>query len=406
MEENTPIQPSTTTERNAGSIGEPARPSSVGTPPPLHHPSVYASPVPQPPPAQPTTPPPANRGSGILAFCCGSCAGCLFSLLLLILCVVLFFVGMSKMVSGLSDSISGKPGVGASMNEHVVEEGFGEGRVAVIDIHGIIVGSSNSLFGGDGLVAANRLIALLKEVRKDESVAAIILDMNTPGGEVVASDEIRQEIDAIVSSGLPVVTMMRAMGASGGYYIASGSSWIVANPVCLTGSVGVIMSGVEYHGLMDKLGVKPMVYRSGKLKDIGSGMREPTDEETAYMQGLIDETFGRFCEVVSKGRPKHFPTADDVRKAEFGDGRPVSGQAALDYHLIDQLGGMNEAIAKARSLCGHENAEVFRATRASSDFLEALFSSRSNTTLRVEGLPAAATTLKPGVMYYIMPEAI
>ena len=371
----------------------------------MRRPSTYATVAPPSPQPAPPPPPPPNKGSGILAFCCGSCAGCLFSILLFILCVVLFCIGMGKMFSSLPDTFGGTT-ASSGVNEHVVAEGFGEKRVAVVNVHGIIVGSSDSLFGNEGLLPADRLVALLQEVRKDESVAAIILDMNTPGGEVVASDEIRREVDAIVASGLPVVTVMRAMGASGGYYIASGSSWIVANPVCLTGSVGVIMSGVEYHGLMDKLGVKPMVYRSGRLKDIGSGMREPTEEETAYMQGLIDETFGRFCEVVSKGRAKYFPTADSVREAEFGDGRPVSGQAALDCHLVDQLGGMDEAIAKARALCGNENAEVFRATRAPADFLEALLSARGSATLRVEGLPAAATTLKPGVMYYIMPEAI
>jgi len=368
-------------------------------------PSCYAPPMPQPPTPPQHTQSAPNNGGRILAFCCGSCAGCLTSVLLCLLCLVLLFTGLFKMASGLPDTLAAATG-DASVNEHVIEEGIGEERIAVIDIHGIIVGTSGSLFGNDGLAPADRICALLRELRKDESVAAIILDMNTPGGEVVASDEIRKEIDAIVAADIPVVTMMRSMGASGGYYIASGSSWIVANPVCLTGSVGVIMSGIEYHGLMDKLGVKPMVYRSGRLKDIGSGMREPTDEETAYMQGLIDETFGRFCEVVSSGRSKFFPTPEAVRRAEFGDGRPVSGRAALAYNLIDELGGLEEAIAKARDLCGNKEAEVFRATRGTSDFLEALFSGRTGTTLRVEGLPAAATTLKPGVMYYIMPEAI
>ena len=365
----------------------------------------------QPPPQMP----PVQRtiirtrsGGRVMPFLGGVLTGCCMVFLLALLSFVLCCVGIYKLCSDASGSIAKKGD--SNFGEKIIEDGTDEeGRsIQVINVHGVITSASSGIFDDEEAAAtSSRICRLIKEARENDSTVAVILDMDTPGGEVVASDEIRQEVDKCRAQGLPVVTCIRTVGASGGYYIASGSDWIIASPISLTGSVGVIMSGMEFSALLEKIGVSPMVYRSGSFKDIGSSMRKPTPAEQAYMQGLIDETFGKFCEVVASGRPANFADASAVRRAPFGDGRPVSGKAALAYGMIDELGGMEAAIAKARELSEVPEAKVVRRSNFTNDFLESLFSARAGQgTIRIEGLPVRSTVLKPGTMYYIMPEAI
>ena len=144
----------------------------------------------------------------------------------------------------------------------------------------------------------------------------MLLKVDSPGGEVLASDEIYNAIRDFQADdpeshgkpghkGKPVICSMGSLAASGGYYISSGSRWIVANQLTLTGSIGVIMHGWNYRGLMDKVGLAPMTYKSGKFKDMFSGERATNEipaEERAMVQGLIDETFEKFKDVVADGR--------------------------------------------------------------------------------------------------------
>src|SRR5439155_20059324 len=146
----------------------------------------------------------------------------------------------------------------------------------------------------------------LKVASRDKRVKSVILKVNSPGGEVLASDDINQAIAKFQQeTGKPVVASMGSLAASGGYYVSAPCRWIVANELTITGSIGVIMSTYNYRGLMDKIGLRPEVYKSGKFKDMLSGSKkeeEITQEETEMVQKLVDETFEKFKSVVAEGR--------------------------------------------------------------------------------------------------------
>lgn len=292
----------------------------------------------------------------------------------------------------------------SNYNESVLREGSGSQKIAVISISGVIGNfGDKSLFsdtlGGD----ASRITSELRKVAKSKEYAALILNMDTPGGEVVASDEIRKELDKL---GIPVVTCMHSMAASGGYYIASGSDWIIANPMTLTGSIGVIMHGMQYKGLLDKIGVESKVYRSGAFKDIMNGARESTPEEDAYLNAMVKEDFMHFCQVVSNGRSQFYPTAEDVANSEAGDGRPISGENALRLSLIDELGDFDAAVDKARELGGCPDAPVVNISVTNP--FDRLFArmtapAPASAKIQVDGLPAAKT-LPLGNRFYLYSE--
>jgi protease-4 len=182
----------------------------------------------------------------------------------------------------------------------------------------------------------------------------------------MASDQINKLFVKFQSGpdGKPVICSMGSLAASGGYYISAPCRWIVADDLTLTASIGVIMEGLNYRGLMDKLGVAPDVYKSGKFKDMLSPMRETNEippEEHAMVQDLIMETYGKFTNIVAVGRS----TAHDKNKSEgralssdwmsFADGRVVSGDQALKLGLVDELGDFDAAVDRAEKIANHGN---------------------------------------------------
>lgn len=279
----------------------------------------------------------------------------------------------------------------------VIREGEGLEKIAVLTISGVIGYYPESAFfetprGGNAA-------RIREQLRKIGEYSALILDMNTPGGEVVACDQIRTQLDRL---SIPVVACMRSMAASGGYYIASGCDAIVANPMTLTGSIGVILQGLEYKGLMEKIGVKSVVYRSGDFKDILSGAREATPEEKEYLQKMVAQDFHHFCEAVSRGRVKQFPTPEDVAESPAGDGRPVSGDEALALGLVDVLGDFEDALEIAKGLGKCPDASVVRI--GSQKTLRALFENFSQlpakqASITLPGMPQAA--LPQGERFYL-----
>jgi protease-4 len=213
--------------------------------------------------------------------------------------------------------------------------------------------------------------AQLKEAEEDSRVKAVILKVDSPGGEVLASDEIYRAIAEFQNkTKKPVVASMGSLAASGGYYVSAPCRWIVANDLTITGSIGVIMSSWNYRGLMDKVGVRPMTYKSGKFKDMLSGSREPdkiSPEETAMLQGLIDETFAKFKRVVEEGRQNAFErnkTKGEKGRSlaegwqDYADGRVLSGTEAFRLGFVDELGGFTEAVSRAQKLAGISDANV------------------------------------------------
>lgn len=373
--------------------------------PPVQEPPIPLRPQNPPPNYPPPCPPPAPQAEKPAKKSHGCLWGCF---IVFLICFVLgglvlaFVCGLGIGAAGELDA-SSLPGLKTDkhISRTVLESPHGTSKyVAVINVIGII--QYGDRYEG---ASARRLVTELTAARNDDDVIAIVLDMDTPGGEVVASDEILNQVRLCRKAGKPVVTCMRSLGASGGYFIASGSDWIVANRMTFTGSIGVIMQSMQIKGLLDKIGVQPETYRSGDMKDMLSPSRERTEKEAAYVQQMIDTSFLEFCQVVADGR-EAFNTAEDVKNSPFGDGRVLSGADALNYGLVDQLGYFSDAIAKAKELGGNPNAGVTRISR-SLDFWDFLLSSAQSSLKPLGSLAESAfPPLRPGCLYYLAPEVL
>jgi protease IV len=258
--------------------------------------------------------------------------------------------------------------VGPRLEEIVYEDNDSANKVALIEVDGIITGRA---LDGSGFSLVDLVKAQLRRAEEDDRVKAVLLKVDSPGGEVLASDDIYRAIkDFQKRTRKPVIASMGSLAASGGYYISSPCRWIVANELTITGSIGVIMSSWNYRGLMDKVGVLPQTFKSGKYKDMLSGAREPdsiTPEEKAMLQALIDETFNRFKTVVSDGRTWAFDEnkqgkdpgralSDDWQN--YADGRVLSGTEALKLGFVDQLGDFQAAFDQAKKITGLSRANV------------------------------------------------
>ncbi len=221
--------------------------------------------------------------------------------------------------------------------------GFGP-AVGIVRVEGTIMsgGSANSLSGA--IVGSETVVEQLNQANEDPDIKAIVLRINSPGGGVVASDEIHH---ALLEIEKPIVVSMSELAASGGYYIAAPANYIFATPHTLTGSIGVISEFVTAEEFLDELGVEIIVIAAGEMKDFGNPARDMTDEETAYWRDLLNETHEAFIEVVADGRGM---AAEDVR--ELADGRVFSGTKAIELGLVDELGYFDDAIAKAAELGG------------------------------------------------------
>jgi protease IV len=234
--------------------------------------------------------------------------------------------------------------------DEVVLRGSGGRKIAVVDVRGEIhTGPSESGLFGSGGAGSQDVVAQLEQARDDDAVAAVILRVDSPGGSVVASDDIAKTITR-VREDKPVVSLMEDMAASGGYYVSAPTDRILANPGTITGSIGVIMLVPNLTGTAQKVGIKPQVIKSGKFKDAGSPFRDMTGDERALFQRMIDEAYGQFVGVVASGR-KLAPAA--VRKV--ADGRILTGTQAKAAGLIDDFGDLADAYDAALEL-----AEVSR----------------------------------------------
>lgn len=213
-------------------------------------------------------------------------------------------------------------------------QGNGHYKVVQLFVEGTIAeqGGFRSSF------AAGDFLDQLEQARKDEEVKAVVIRVNSPGGEVVASDEIYNKILSVKEAGKPVIVSMGATAASGGYYISAPADYIFANPSTLTGSLGVIFSIPNYEKAANWIGYKENTIKSGEFKDIGSPLREMTDKERAIFQQLVSESYNQFVSVIEKGRnlPKDKVLA-------LADGRVYSGLQAKELGLIDEFGSLEKA---------------------------------------------------------------
>ena len=229
-------------------------------------------------------------------------------------------------------------------------------KILMVDIDGTISSALETGFLTREKSVVARVFERLERAAADPWVKAVILRLDTPGGEVTASDIIYHEILRFKERAhLPVVGLMMSVAASGGYYIASACDVIIAHPSTLTGSIGVISIFPSIESLMSKVGVKVNVIKSGPVKDSGSPFRDMTDEEKAIFQGIIDEYYEGFLAVVAKGR-KGKIAADSLRT--IADGRVYTAPQALKLGLIDAVGYFDDALGRARQLASLKAAKV------------------------------------------------
>src|SRR5262249_15715100 len=225
-------------------------------------------------------------------------------------------------------------------------------RIALITLRGLI---SSSIPGSvsDSMVEDLRLA--LQQARDDDRVKAIVLEIDSPGDEVTAADQIYTTV-AKARARKPVVVYMESLAASGGYYIACGGKFLMANETTITGSIGVIIQTLNYEQLFNKIGLASVVFKSGKFKDILNGARPMTPEERELIQSFVMQTYDKFLGVVAKERNL---SADNLRNT-IADGRILSGREALNNKLIDGIGQIDDAYNKARELAGAPGASIVK----------------------------------------------
>jgi protease-4 len=220
--------------------------------------------------------------------------------------------------------------------------------VAIVRVEGVILSGDPPVdpFSTPAGAYSGGVVDHLKQAEEDPDVKAIVLRVDSPGGSVVGSDEIYQQLLVMTK---PVVVSMGELAASGGYYVSAPADEIFANPGTLTGSIGVISQFVQIADLLDEYGVEVTTIKSGEFKDFGSLYRSMSEKERAAWQAIIDETYAEFVRIVADGRKL---PVDEVR--ELADGRIYSGRQALELELVDQLGNLSTAIQRAAELGGIE----------------------------------------------------
>lgn len=237
--------------------------------------------------------------------------------------------------------------------------------VAVVRVEGVIVSGDEPLtpFAAQDAYS-HRVIRHLEQAEADPNVKAIVLRVDSPGGGVVGSDEIHGAIGLLTK---PVVVSMGELAASGGYYVSAPADLIFASPGTLTGSIGVIAMVPNLEELLDKVGVEMIVIKSGELKDLGSPYDAFTDQEREVWEEIIAEAYDGFLQIVAEGRDLPL---QDVRI--LADGRIYTGRQAAGLGLVDALGNLDDAIARAAELGGISGSPRIIEYRRELSFLDAV----------------------------------
>lgn len=257
----------------------------------------------------------------------------------------------------------------------------GREKIALVEVTGVIMDS------GD-------IVRQLSQYRRDDEIKAIVLRVDSPGGGVAPSQEIYEEVLRIRAGKKPIYTSMGSMAASGGYYIACPTDRIFANPGTLTGSIGVIMAFSNASELIGKIGIKPEVIKSGKYKDIGSPTRAMTKVERKHMQKVSDDVHDQFITAVSEGRGLEMKAA-----RKLSDGRVFTGRQAMNYKLVDDLGGLEETIQQLAQAIGIQGRPRIVVEKPEPSLLEMLMGARMTASLETSLWP----TQLPRLLYLWLP---
>ena len=376
-------------------------PSSPPPPPPALPPIIRQRPVQRP--QSPEAPRPRGGATGWI-----------------ILTVILVVVAGGVFVLSLLGSMVGAgPATMSSRGGHhglimsTIEDNSAGDDILVIELNGVITSGSMDGHGRSIVELVKEQLEIAKERKR---VKAVILRVDSPGGEVMPSDDIAELITKFQKeSKKPVIAQMGSVAASGGYYISAPCRWIVANKLTITGSIGVIMSGYNYRGLMDKVGVRAEVFKSGKMKDMLSSSKKEDEilpEEREIVMNMIMETYGTFTNVVSTGRSKAAElNGAEGRKlsgswASFTDGRILTGNQAYELGFVDEIGNFETAVARAKTLAKISNANLIQ-FQAPFDIgsLFRIFGKTETKTLKID-LGVETLKLKKGYLYFMMPTAL
>lgn len=281
----------------------------------------------------------------------------------------------------------------AGSSPAVSDFGFGPG-VGVIRVEGVILPGETT--GVSTAAGSETIVDLIEQAQASDDVKALLLRVDSPGGGVVASDEIYH---ALTEFEKPMVVSMGTVAASGGYYISAPADVIFATPHTLTGSIGVISSFINAEDLLADVGVDVVALTTGEFKDTGSLYRELTDEERAYWQAIIDQSYDGFVEIVAEGRGL---SVEEVRT--LADGRVYTGQEALELGLVDEIGYFDDAVDRAADLGGIIGEARVIELQPAPTFLDYLATAQSGQSLLPNALDLLELMAQPSLEYrYVGP---
>ena len=240
----------------------------------------------------------------------------------------------------------------------------GGGSIGVVEIQGVISNPAP-------------IVDTLDSFQKSSKIKAIVLRIDSPGGGVAATQEIYQEIRKVRKT-KKVIASMGSMAASGGLYVAVAADQVVANPATVTGSIGVIMQMVNVEDLLAKVGLSPVVIKSGRYKDIGSSARPMTEEERTLLQHIVDEMHRQFIDDVARGRGM-----EHQEVSRIADGRIFTGREALKLGLIDRIGNFKDAVKLAAKLSGLKGSPKLIFPRKKDTWWKELLSGKNPLELRI-----------------------
>jgi protease IV len=312
--------------------------------------------------------------------------------------VAIFAAVIAGAMSGVKEASADE--FGSYNRKFISGDKSSQNVILVVPVNGVIVAGEDPSPFASSMASADKICHNLKMAQKDSSVKAVVIQINSPGGEVVASDQIHHAIKKLRKSGKPVVSVIGTMGASGGYYIACATDKIIAHRLSITGSIGVIIQNFKYYDLLKKIGVKSDTYTSCKYKDILSGARPEKPGERAIIQDHIDKVYKAFIQIVADGRPQL--TYKQLENSIMTDGRILLGSEALKLKLIDQLGFFDDAVEAAAKLSKLKDYRVVAYKKKFS--FAALFNAKAGAqpaNINVKLLGKDKNMIEAGKFYYM-----
>ncbi len=353
---------------------------------------------PPPPPNPPPTAPPKKSRSGCLFWIVGGLAVLFFGCTVLLL---IAFVGLLMSRNGTDVRTDGA-GEETELIEQTIE-GRGPNKILVVPVSGLIADMPRSdLFSSEpGMVET--IHDMLRAARKDPQVKAVLLDIDSPGGGITASDVIYHDLKEFhEQTGKDIVSLFGDVAASGAYYVASASQRIVAHPTAVTGSIGVIMPLIGMEDLFAKIGIKSRPIKSGPMKDVGSLFREMTPEEQEMLQNIVNAYYDRFVGIVLDGMKGRGVKMTREELVKYCDGSVFTGERAKEIGFVDEIGYFEDGVRAACDQAKIERNETRVVTYRRKPGLLATLLARSATppaqaiSLRLSG---RATDETPRFMY-------